>query len=227
MSEEAAVPRVPEGADSAAALRAQLLATEHWSLLASRSTTQNEVLTRISILLTLSSAALVSVALVGQATKFSGTFAIFANILLGVLVLVGVLTQVRVVNVSMEDLMYVLAMNRLRATYGELAPGVESAFMTSTNDDYTGSRETYYFLGRRGVSQILGSSLIFVVVVNATFVGLLVASLTLTAGAPFVAGVIAGVVIGVVYVVVSVSIAGRIYFRLWKRYVPSNPTSGV
>jgi hypothetical protein len=168
----------------------------------------------------------VSVALVGQATKFDGTFSIFANILLAVLVLVGVLTQLRVANVNMEDLMYVLAMNRLRAAYRDLAPGVESAFMTSTNDDFEGSRQTYYFLGRRGASQILGSSMVFVVVVNATFVGLLVGSLTLTAGAPFAAGVITGVVIGIVYAVVSVIIAGRTYFRLWTRYVPSNPTPG-
>ncbi|NEN06789.1 hypothetical protein G3T36_13030 [Diaminobutyricibacter tongyongensis] len=226
MSEERPAPQVPEGAGSAAALRAQLLATEHWSLLASRSTTQSEVLTRISILLTLASAALVSVALVGQATKFSGTFSIFANILLGVLVLVGVLTQLRVMNVSMEDLMYVLAMNRLRAAYADLAPGVESSFMTSLNDDLAGSRETYYFLGRRGVTQVLGSSLVFVVVVNATFVGLLVASLIVTAGASFVAGVISGAVVGVVYAVVSMLISGRIYFRLWKTYVPRRPTPG-
>ena len=226
MSEERPAPQVPEGAGSPAALRAQLLATEHWSLLASRSTTQSEVLTRISILLTLASAALVSVALVGQATKFSGTFSIFANILLGVLVLVGVLTQLRVMNVSMEDLMYVLAMNRLRAAYAELAPGVESAFMTSLNDDYAGSRETYYFLGRRGATQVLGSSLVFVVVVNATFAGLLVASLIVTAGGSFSAGVISGAVVGIVYAVVSMLISGRIYFRLWKTYVPSRPTPG-
>jgi hypothetical protein len=218
-----AVPPVPEGSETPAALKAQVLATEHWSLLASRSTTQSEVLTRISILLTLASAALVSVALVGQVTRFSGTFAVFANILIAVLVLVGVLTQVRVANVSMEDLMYVLAMNRLRAAYSELAPGVETAFMTSTQDDLAGSRETYYFLGRRGASQVLGSSLVFVVVVNATFVGLLVASLTLTGGAPFVAGVIVGGVVGIAYAIASIVIQARIYFRFWERYVPSNP----
>lgn len=226
MSEEGALPQVPEGAETPAALRAQILATEHWSLLASRSTTQSEVLTRISILLTLASAALVSVALVGQATKFSGTFEVFANILLGVLVLVGVLTQVRVMNVNMEDLMYVLAMNRLRAAYADLAPGVESAFMTSTNDDFAGSRKTYYFLGPRGVSQVLGSSMLFVVVVTATFVGLLVGSLILTAGAPFIAGVITGAAVGLVYGIVSVLIGARIYFRLWRSYRPANPTPG-
>jgi hypothetical protein len=57
-------------------VRAQLLATEHWGLLASRSTTQSEVLTRISMFFTFTSTSVVSVALVGQATRhtsFSGT----------------------------------------------------------------------------------------------------------------------------------------------------------
>ena len=81
-------------------VRAQLLATEHWSLLASRSTTQGEVLTRISMFLTLTSAGLVSLALVGQATDFSGAFPTFAIAVLGIVLLVGFLTQLRVSNVG-------------------------------------------------------------------------------------------------------------------------------
>ena len=77
------------GADHAAAadqevvpsVRAQLLATEHWSLLASRSTTQNELLVRIAIFLTLVSASVVSLALIGQATDFDGRFDAFATVL--------------------------------------------------------------------------------------------------------------------------------------------------
>lgn len=106
------------------AVRAQLLATEHWSLLASRSTTQGEVLTRISMFLYLVSAGLVSLALAGQATNFDEGFPGIALTLLGIILLVGVLTQVRVINVSLEDLAYVLAMNRLRGAYAELDPGV-------------------------------------------------------------------------------------------------------
>ena len=104
-------------------VRAQLLATEHWSLLASRSTTQGEVLTRISMFLMFTSASLVSLALVGQATRFSDMFLLLAALVLFVDVVIGLLTQIRVLNVAQEDLMYVLAMNRLRAAYLELDPG--------------------------------------------------------------------------------------------------------
>lgn len=116
-------------------VRAQLLATEHWSLLASRSTTQGEVLTRISMFLTFTSASLLSVALVGQATQFSGAFRAFALTVLGIDLVVGLLTHLRVMSVGMEDLMYVIAMNRLRAAYVDLDPGMAPYLMAGYHDD--------------------------------------------------------------------------------------------
>jgi hypothetical protein len=55
------------------AVRAQILATEHWSLLATRSQTWAEVMSRISIHLTVTSASLVVLALVTQASSSHGT----------------------------------------------------------------------------------------------------------------------------------------------------------
>lgn len=196
------------------ALAAQLLATEHWSLLASRSTTQNEVLTRISMLLTLMSAALVSIALVGQATSFAGIFPAFADALLGLVVIVGVLTQVRVTNVSMEDLMYVLAMNRLRAQYVRLAPEVARGLFASTHDDREGVNRTYYFLGRRGQSQVIGSSMMFTFVVNGALVGLFLG---------VAVSWVVGLACAIVYVAVSLWLGARIYFRFWREYTPHHP----
>src|ERR1017187_5375678 len=70
-------------------VRAQLLATEHWSLLATRSTAQSEVLSRITTLLMLVSASIVRLALIGQFTRFDQRFITFALVLLGMLVLIG------------------------------------------------------------------------------------------------------------------------------------------
>lgn len=72
------------------------------------------VLTRISIFPALTSAGLVSLALAGQAIKFDESFAVLAIVVLVLVIVVGQLTQVRVLNVGIEDLSYVLAMNRLR-----------------------------------------------------------------------------------------------------------------
>jgi len=128
--------------DVAPSLRAQLLATEHWSLLASRSTTQNEVLVRIAIYLTLVSASVVSLALIGQATDFDGRFDAFTIVLFSILLLVGTLTLFRVLNGGEEDLAYVIGMNRIRAGYAELDSSIERYFVTSTNDDQRGITQT-------------------------------------------------------------------------------------
>src|SRR3981189_70154 len=97
-------PAPPEMPDTALGVRAQLLATEHWSLLATRSTTQSEVLSRITTFLMLVSSSIVGLALVGQFTRFDGRFTTFALVWLGALVVVGNLTQRRVGNAHLGDL---------------------------------------------------------------------------------------------------------------------------
>jgi hypothetical protein len=208
-----------------ASIRAQLLATEHWSLLASRTTTQGEVLTRISIFLTLTSAGLVSLALAGQAMRFDGTFVVLAMIVLAVVLGIGILTQIRVFNVGFEDLAYVLAMNRLRAAYAELYPGIRSYLMTSTFDDRQGSEHTYVMFGRRsGPGHFAGSSMMLIAVVNAVLVGVLVAgiggSLTLH---PIVA-LIVGLVGGALFLVVVLLSMRRRLAREWSEYETRYPT---
>jgi hypothetical protein len=88
-------PGQPGSGGPSPSVRAQLLATEHWSLLATRSTTQSEVLSRITTFLMLVSASIVSLALIGQATRFDRRFLTFALVLLGMVILIGALTQVR------------------------------------------------------------------------------------------------------------------------------------
>nr|RZI34468.1 hypothetical protein BJQ95_03162 [Cryobacterium sp. SO1] len=207
-------------------MRAQLLATEHWSLLASRSSTQGEVLTRISMFLYLVSAGLVSLALAGQATDFDEGFPGFALTVLSIILLVGILTQLRVTNVSMEDLAYVLAMNRLRAAYVDLDPGVAPYLMASRFDDMRGAQTTYYFLGvrPRNLSQILGSSMVFIIAVNATLLGLLLAGITLGLGLPLVISVAASVVGSLCFLVGSVVVGGSRYLGFWRRYTPLFPS---
>jgi hypothetical protein len=85
------------------AVRAQMLATEHWSLLATRSQTWNEVMGRISAQFTFASASLVVLALSLQVVGMNTTFRLVA-VWLGLAVLVtGSLTALRVRNASQED----------------------------------------------------------------------------------------------------------------------------
>lgn len=223
MAEHAAGPpfesSVPPG------VRAQLLATEHWGLLAARGTAQNEVLSRIGIFLTLVSAGLVSLALVGQATGFSDAFIAFAIGVLAFIVLVGLLTQLRVVNIGMEDLMYVIAMNRLRGAYVELDPDIRRVLMSSPYDDFAGVQQTYYFFTpKRDLSQFLGSTMIFIMLINTALLGLLSAACTVIFTASVLSAVLVGLFVAVVFFSLCAGIGNRHFRRTLAEYHPEFPS---
>jgi len=93
---------------------AQFLATEHWSLLATRSMTWNEIFSRTGTYLTVLSATVIALSLVANATGFGQAFRTFALLVLPVVLLVGVGTYFRLVEADIEDAWLVIGMNRLR-----------------------------------------------------------------------------------------------------------------
>jgi hypothetical protein len=202
------------------AVRAQLLATEHWSLLATRSTAQAEVLSRITTFLMLVSSSVVSLALIGQVTRFDGRFIGFALILLGALVVIGTLTQMRVGNASVEDLAYVVGMNRLRAAYLELDPGIERFLITSPYDDHRGVWQTYNPLIRPNPGlQPLASSGAFITILNGGLSGAFAAVVAVALGAP---GPVVGLVAAasaIVYVAITVALGIRDYRAIMRRQI--------
>lgn len=217
----------PAPSDAVLARRAQMLATEHWGLLAARSTAQSEVLTRITIFLTLVSAGLVTIGLLGQATKFDGWFTAAALSILGFLALVGVMTQTRVFNVTEEDLMYVVAMNRLRGAYVDLDAGIEPYFLASIADDRPGLERTYSFLRTRSFSHLFGSSALLIMFVNGCVFGLLVGAILVTAGVAMAGAITAGVAVGLLFTVVFMFYGWWTYRVAWASHRPLRTTPEV
>jgi hypothetical protein len=99
----------PFGPDAAA-----IAATEHWSLLGTRSLIWNEAMSGTTVFLSVLSAAIVALALVANATGFRSQTATLALVLLPVVLFVGVATHSRLLQINREDVELVLAMNRLR-----------------------------------------------------------------------------------------------------------------
>lgn len=126
------------------------LATEHWSLLATRSMSWNESFARTSMFLTSLSTATVALALVGSASGFGSEFTVFALVVLSITLFVGIATFVRLVQVNNEDLYWVAGMNRLRGVYARLTPGIEQEFVTGITLDVPGFAESY------GAMQVTG-----------------------------------------------------------------------
>ena len=125
------------------AIRLQILSTEHWSLLATRSMSWNEAFNRSGMFLSLLSGAVVALALVAQATGFGEGFTLFALLLLPVVLFVGLATYVRLVEINEEDARWVAGMNVLRHAYLEEVPELQRYFITGTTDDKVGVMKTF------------------------------------------------------------------------------------
>lgn len=124
MGAEPAPPGIGNAGEggSPVALRLQVLATEHWGLLATRSLAWNESFTRAGMFLSALSGAIVALALVAQATSFSGDFTLFALIILPVVLFIGVTTFIRIGRSNGYDALCVVGMNRIRHAYLEISP---------------------------------------------------------------------------------------------------------
>src|ERR1700737_2229272 len=125
----------PAGREPGAAETLQSLATEHWSLLATRSLTYNEALSRVTIFLAILSGALIALALVAQADRFGPTFISIAIPMLSLVMFAGIATISRLMALNRDDYRWVIGMNRLRHAYLELHPEVEAHFVPSPYDD--------------------------------------------------------------------------------------------
>lgn len=134
---------------------ATILATEHWSLLGTRSMAWNEAFTRTNIFLNALSASVVALALVADATGFDDSFTRFALFLFPIVFFLGVTTYVRVVQINEEDIFVVLAMNRLRRAYLDMSPELDPYFTTGAHDDETGLWTTFLMGQTRNPSPLL------------------------------------------------------------------------
>jgi hypothetical protein len=133
-------PGVPGSAFGPHAL--QILTTEHWSLLATRSLVYTESMSRASIFVAALSGSVVALALVAQASDFGPGFVAFALVLLPVVYFLGCVTIVRLTQVNLENARWVQGMNRIRNAYLQLAPELEPYFVTSKYDDDAGVLES-------------------------------------------------------------------------------------
>jgi hypothetical protein len=116
----------------------QILMTEHWSLLSSRSLGYTEAMSRATIFVAALTGSVVALALVAQATDFGDGFLAFALVLLPVVFFLGLVTIIRISQLNWEDATWVQGMNRIRNAYLDLAPELEPYFVTSKHDDDEG-----------------------------------------------------------------------------------------
>jgi hypothetical protein len=179
-------PVPPTGAQESGitpAMRLQILSTEHWSLLASRSLAWNESFSRGGMFLSTLSGSIVALALVAQATSFGEGFRLFALVILPVVLFVGVGTVLRMGLANYHDAMTVVGMNRIRAAYVEMAPELAPYFVMGTTDDEPGVLRTMAVQpGTSLMTQMLASTPLLVTTIDAVLVAAIVAIAVLQIG---------------------------------------------
>lgn len=187
------------------AVKIQILATEHWSLLATRSLIWNEIFSRATMFLTTMSAATVALALVSQATDYGDDFTLFALLVLPLVLLLGIWTLIRMTVARDEDIHMVVGMNRLRHAYIDIAPDLEQYFITSCYDDRLNVLKTYSPMSTSRLARILGSTPVLVGAINAALIGVIAALVTEYFDHPpsvhVTVGAIAAVLAGALFIV--------------------------
>ena len=216
MSEDPAGDPSTEAAPPA--VRAQILSTEHWSLLATRSLAWSESFSRASWFVTVVSAAVVALALVADSTDFGTGFRVFALLIIPLLVIIGVATVIRLVQLNGEDVELVIGMNRLRRGYLDIAPDLEQYFVTGHREDVAGIMRTYGTPRTRiPATQYLSSIALLVSVIVAVLVGAMAGLVAAVLDAALAVSLVIGVVAGVVALVAVVLLVVRYARQTWAR----------
>jgi hypothetical protein len=174
-----------EGASPA--MRLQILSTEHWSLLASRSLAWNESFSRAGMFLSTLTGSIVALALVAQAAQFGDGFTLFALVILPVVLFIGVATFIRMGASNYHDAMCVVGMNRIRAAYLELAPDLARYFVMSAHDDPRGVGISMGLPPGPAVmplAHIIAATPMVVSVLNSVIAGVIASLVALRMGAP-------------------------------------------
>ena len=175
------------------AVRVQILASEHWSLLATRSITWTEIFSRATMFMTVLSASVVAIALVAQATDWGPGARLFALLVLPVVLLIGVMTFFRLGEANSSDIVLVIGMNRLRHAYLELAPELEPYFTTAHHDDHASILETYGAGYRYSIGRVLGGTPALVAIINVVLGGVVAGLVSQALGAPEATAVAIGI----------------------------------
>jgi hypothetical protein len=192
-------------------LRLQILSTEHWSLLASRSLAWNEIFSRAGMFLSTLSGAMVALGLIAGVDGFGDAFFVFALVILPVVLFIGFGTWERMGAANYHDAQTVFGMNRIRGAYLEIAPDLRRYFVMGVHDDPRGIGITMGVPpGTPPIVHLLASTPFLVVVLNAVLAGAIVAIAAVRLArpeAPFV--VLAGLAVATIVLAAQLRVARR------------------
>jgi hypothetical protein len=207
------------------AMRLQVLATEHWGLLATRSLAWTESFTRAGMFLSALSGAIVALALVAQAMEFGGGFIVFALVILPVVLFLGLTTFARMGASNYYDAQCVVGMNRIRHAYLQLTPEVEEFLVFGSHDDDEGVNLTMGIQPGGSWFVFLVSSTPFVVAtINGVLAGVIAALIALQLDAGTAASITVAITVALLTLAGQFWVATRGIASAIASYTPKFPS---
>jgi hypothetical protein len=188
-----------------------MMTTEHYTLQTGYAISTSEVNGRSSLFVGAVSSALIALAFVGQISHLGTAFFVFSLVVIPTLLFMGLITFERTLQANSATLKYARGMNRIRHLYLEYAPQMKPYFILSSHDDMRG------ILGDMGVTHphvwwegFFSAAFMIAMITSVlagSFVGLLLAAITLPLAVTTSAGVVA--------FLVSVGLHLRYQWRKW------------
>ena len=195
-----------------------ILTTEHWSLLSTRTLGYQEMFARTTIFTAVLSAILVALAFLAQATHFGRETLWLALLLLPVALFIGLTTFVRGVAINREDARWLHGLNLLRHAYLQMVPGLERFFVTGHEPDADQQSLGY---GRAQHPANLLNSLTTTSSVVAALNSVLAGALASDVAALFSGGILLDAIVGAAISLASAVLHVRLAARFRERQRPA------
>jgi hypothetical protein len=203
----------------------QALTTEHFTLQTARAVAVNEGNGRTALYIGALSSTLVALALVAQRSPLGQGFYAVALTVLPAVLFLGLVTYVRVLQSSIEDVLYARAINRIRHYYTEIDPSRAHYFLLSGRDDVRGALANMCI--RDSWTQFLFTMPSAVAVINALLAGVTVAlGLVTAAGTPLPVTVLSGMASGTTVLALHLGYQVRRFATMKAKVAAVFPSAG-
>jgi hypothetical protein len=180
-----------------------IMSTEHFTLQGARSAAISDANGRTGFFLNSLSAGVVALAFVAQVAQSGPAFIILALIVLPTLLIVGLASFERLLQLGIENIRLVVAINRVRHYYLEVAPELRPHFTLSDRDDPVGVLSSLGSI-RGGIRpwDLFVTNAGVVAIINSIVSGVVVTLVASTLQGDIVVSAVAGIVAGAMVLVV-------------------------
>ena len=192
----------------------QFLTTEHFTLQGARNATIAEANGRLAHYLSTVGSGIVALAFVADVSELGPMFFIFSLAIFPILIILGITTLIRLLQVSINDTRYAQAINRIHRFYLEIAPEAKRYLSFPHHDDPDAVRRTMMPFHAPGFLQGLASTPGPVILINSILTGIFAS--ILAAGLlslRLVPAIVIGLVILALALWLHVSYIGRVWPR--------------